>query len=305
MPLRPPRVVFVTGATGFIGRSVLDALASAHVAEIRCLVRTKHSAQREPVRTTFIRGDLDEPESYAASLVGADSVVHLAAAIGNASDAELERVNVIGTQKLVAAAKSAGVRQFIFMSSIAAKASDVSHYPYARTKLAAERLVASSGLGYAILRPTIVLGTGGGNWPMLRKLANLPAIPMFGGGRARVQPVDVADVARAVALTLEGRAGTEPISEIGGPETLTFAELILAIRRACGRSPAPLLYVPYGPARTALAVLERLSAGKLPVRAGQLTPFVADGVADSCTLLAALQPAMSPLRTLLERLAHA
>jgi NADH dehydrogenase len=214
-------------------------------------------------------------------------------------------VNVAGTHELVAAAKSAGVGQILFMSSIAAKTRDVTRYPYARTKLEGERCVAQAGMRYAIVRPTIVLGTNGGNFSVLRKLAVLPVIPAFGGGTARVQPVDVADVARAVELLLTGRAGSDSLIELGGPEILTFAELLLRIRGAAGRGRAPLLPVPYEPARAALAILATLSGGRFPVRPAQLTPFVADGVAADNALSARLTPTMEPLTKLLERLARA
>jgi NADH dehydrogenase len=305
MSLREPRVVFLTGATGFIGSAVLERLRASNLQEIACLVR--NAVSDEPggaargTRVTRVHGDLTDVASYASALARADTVVHLAAAVGAANDAELERVNVIATRQLVDAARAAGVGQILFMSSIAAKARDTARYPYARAKIEGERLVARSGLRHAILRPTIVLGEGGGNFPMLRKLANLPLVPAFGGGTARVQPIDVADVARAVEITLAGRA-TETLVELGGPEVLTFAELLARIRLASGRKRPAILRVPYEPARAGLALLGKLSGGKFPVRAAQLTPFVEDGVATHNSVLAELAPTMMPLDRLLGRL---
>jgi uncharacterized protein YbjT (DUF2867 family) len=219
------------------------------------------------------------------------------------AQAELERVNVVATRQLVDAARTAGVGQMLFMSSIAAKVRDPSRYPYARTKVEGERCVAQSGLRHAILRPTIVLGAGGGTFAALRKLAALPIIPLFAGGKARVQPIDVEDVARAVAMALSGGA-VESLLELGGPEVLTFAELLARIRLASGRKPAATLPIPYAPARVLLATLEKLTGGKFPVRAAQLTPFVDDGIATQNSVLAALAPTMAPLDTLLRRLAR-
>jgi NADH dehydrogenase len=308
MPLLESRVAFLTGTTGFVGRSVLERLRSSSLHELVCLVR--HAAPVSPPRhdgpmVTYVRGDLADPDSYASALARADTVVHLAAAVGGASDAELERVNVAGTRELVTAAKRAGVSQILFMSSIAAKTRDVMRYPYARTKLEGERCVAQAGLRHAILRPTIVLGEGGGNFSVLRKLASLPMVPAFGGGTARVQPVAVTDVARAVELLLTGRAVGDSLIELGGPEILTFAELLLRIRRAAGRRGGLLLPVPYEPARVVLAILATLSGGRFPVRPAQLTPFVSDGVAAASAVSAQLAPMMEPLMTVLERLARA
>lgn len=307
MSLAKPRVAFLTGSTGFIGRAVLDRLRASRLREVMCLVRRLPQETRTTgpgTVVTYVRGDLEDVSSYAASLGRADTVVHLAAAVGGASEAELERVNVDATRQLVQSAQTAGVAQMLFMSSIAAKVRDTGRYPYARTKLEGERCIAQSGLRHAILRPTIVLGENGGNFAMLRKLAFLPLIPAFGGGTARVQPVDVADVARAVELTLFGAAHGESLLEIGGPEVLTFADLLARIRRAGGREPTAVLPIPYETARAALRLLEKVSAGRFPVRAAQLTPFVADGVAAHNPVLAELAPKMAPLSDLLERLAR-
>jgi NADH dehydrogenase len=298
--------VFVTGATGFIGSVVLERLVATGIAEVTCLLRRPDATlPKAAERCTRVYGDIEDVAAYSAALGRSHAVVHLAAATGAASEAELHRVNVQGTRLLLDACKSAGVRRFIFMSSIAAAGRDLADYPYARSKLEGERAVRESGLDYTLLRPTIVLGERAPNWRRLRTLACLPLIPVFGGGTARVQPVDVVDVARAVELILTDNPAAERVVEIGGPEILTFADFLRRIRSACRRRSAALLPVPIGPVRALLRMAQRLFGPAFPVGPGQLAPFVNDGVAGPNSIHTRLLPDMAPLDEVLARLAHA
>jgi nucleoside-diphosphate-sugar epimerase len=305
MSARAARSVFVTGGTGFVGRAVLERLAASGTESIVCLARRPPSAPAGDNRIRYIQGDLDDPSSYSEALAGCDTVVHLAAATGSASESELVRVNVQGTERLLAACKAQQVRRFVYMSSIAAGYPELADYPYGRTKLEAERLVTASGLAYVILRPTIVLGAGSPIWQTLRKLACLPVVPLFGGGRARVQPVDVTDVARAVELLVGGYESDGAVIPIGGPEALSFAQFLQRIRTACGLRPAPQLPVPMWPVRTLIRIARAVLGERFPISAGQLSPFVQDGTAAPNELLRQLQPSMLPLDTLLSGLARA
>jgi uncharacterized protein YbjT (DUF2867 family) len=100
-----------------------------------------------------------------------------------------------------------------------------------------------------------------------------------------------------------GRYSSE-VLELGGPEILTFADLLRRIRKASGRGAAPLLRVPVVPLRGALRLGERLLGSRLPVSAGQLTPFLEDGVADPNDLATEFRTAQQPLDQLLTRLAN-
>ena len=149
--------LFLTGATGFIGRRLLPALDAERVGPVHCLVRG-------PVKLAagahLVTGDLLDPSSYAAALAECDTVVHLAALTGKASFKEHRRVNVKGTAALLEACREVGVKRFIHVSTIAVTYPDQDVYAYAQTKTEAEELVRVSRLDFAIVRPTIVLGPG-------------------------------------------------------------------------------------------------------------------------------------------------
>jgi nucleoside-diphosphate-sugar epimerase len=304
MPDAGARTIFLTGATGFIGGHLLDRLIRCGTNRITCLTRSSDVASKRTIRdrnVEWITGELSRPATYADALSRADVVIHLAAATGAASAEKLRDVNYAGTQALLAARKNADAGKIVYVSSIAVTGSDVAHYPYAQTKLAAEKAVQDSGLDCAIVRPTIVLGEGAPNWRMLQTLACLPVVPLFGGGRAQVQPVDVIDVARGLEWLANNQLESGSIVEIGGPEVLSFADFLARIREACGRSGFPHLSIPIAPVRLVLKMLTRLLGARSPVGPGQLAPFVNDGVATPNTVFELLRPDMLSLDTLLQR----
>lgn len=308
MPAATSRILFITGSTGFIGRSVLDRLLASGVHRIVCLVRSRETEARAVDGVggvELVYGDVCDSTTYSDALAGSDTVVHMAAATGKARESELRRVNVEGTRELVEACRRARVKRFVFMSSIAAAGDRIGDYPYARTKLEAEGIVREAGVQHTIVRPTIVLGERGGNWRMLRKLACLPVIPMLGGGAVRVQPVDVVDVARAVEVILDDRVALDPLIELGGPEVLTFADFLLRIRKACGLGSAALVRIPVGPVAALAKSARRVFGESFPVGPGQLAPFINDGAAASNAVYEQLRPGMATLDELLVRLAHA
>jgi len=232
-------------------------------------------------------------------------VFHLAAATGAASTQQLHEVNYAGTQALLAACKDAAAGKFVFMSSIAVTGNDIAHYPYAQSKLAAEKAVQDSGLDCVIVRPTIVLGEGAPNWRMLRKLSCLPVVPLFGGGNAQVQHVDVIDVARGLEWLIENRLESGSVVEVGGPEVLPFSAFLARIRAACGRGGFPSLSIPIAPVRITLKMLKGILGERSPFGPGQLAPFINDGVAEPNPVFDVLRPGMRPLDELLQRIAHA
>ena len=307
LPAPRPRSLFITGASGFIGRQVIDALGLFEFEQVTCLSRrpdllAAHLLARPGWRC--IGGELADPTAYATAVSDADTVVHLAAATGNASPAELERVNVQGTSALLEECERRRVPRILFMSSIATKYPDVRHYPYGQSKLSAEALVRGSRMDFTILRPTIVLGPTSPIWAKLRQLATLPVIPVFGDGTSRVQPVAVEDVARGVTMILDRLRFAGETIELGGPETLSFTEFLLRIRSACGRGPGKVIHLPVSQVQAILGALGSVFGKLLPVSAGQLVPFVNDGTAGPSDLLDHLRPDMLPLDALLQRLAR-
>jgi len=272
--------VFLTGATGFVGRALLRRAVAARIDEIDCLVRDPARLPTGP-GIRGIRGDLALLSTAALEALGAaDVVIHLAASTGKASEAEHLRVNAEGTRRFAEACREAGVERFIHVSTIAAAYPETRHYPYARSKQEAEAAVRASGLDFAIVRPTIVFGPGSPVGASLAGLASAPVLPLFGGGRAIMHPVHVDDVADALlALAAAGEFGGRTYG-VGGREALPFGDFLRRLRRELRGKEGPALPIPVRPLISLLAGLERLAGPALPVQAGQFYAFAYDGVAD-------------------------
>ncbi len=285
-----PESLFVTGGTGFLGRRLLSSLDTGRYRRIVCL--TRHPPAGAPPRVEFVAADLLETGAYASALKGCDTVLHMAAATGKSRRAEYFRVNLEGTRALIGECRRAGVRRMIYVSTIAAKFQDQSRYYYAQSKRQAEGVLAASGLEYAIVRPTIIFGEGAPVLTGLARLAAAPILPVFGNGRALVQPVSVNDLAACLAeIVNENVPGSRAI-EIGGPQVLSMEELLVKIRRRCGRPEGPVLHLPAKAIAAGLGLIENLLFPLLPFTAGQIASFMNDGVAASDPCLTKWQTRM-------------
>jgi NADH dehydrogenase len=289
------RQIFVTGASGFIGQSLIQRCAGSADYSVTVLTRRRlPEFASNAGQTRQVVGDLLEPESYQAALAGCDAVVHLAAATGRATPKEYQRVNVDGTRALLQASKAAGVRRFLHVSTIAAGYPNQRYYNYAKTKAEAEVLVRECGLDFAIVRPTLVLGEKSPIWSTLLKIAGLPVIPLPEGGRSvRVQPVHAEDVVRGIELLLASDRFEGEVLELGGPRPLPFREFLQLIQSALRGAPGRVIRVPLGPIRALLAAMEPAVRPLMPVTAGQLAVFANDSVASENWLLALLRPGMA------------
>jgi nucleoside-diphosphate-sugar epimerase len=284
----------VTGAGGFVGRAVVEELARRGHRVLALAHRAAVPPPAEPVH-----GDLLDPTTYQERLRGADAVLHLAAATGKALPADHHRVNAEGTRALAAACRAAGGRRLLFVSSVAAGFPATARYPYALAKALAESAVAASGVPYLIARPTIVVGPGSAVLAGLRKLAGLPVMPVFGSGAVKVQPVWVGDLAAVLVDCMEqGRFDGATIG-IGGPETPTIEEFMIAIRRSLGRGDGPLMHLPLALVLPPLAALETVAYRFLPVTVGQLASFRFDGTVPAHPLVDARRASMRSVQGML------
>jgi nucleoside-diphosphate-sugar epimerase len=243
----------------------------------------------------FVQGDLTGASTYASALTGCDAVVHLAAATGKARPKTYFQVNLEGTRTLLGECKRAGVRYFLYVSTIAARFTNQHRYYYAQSKRRAEEAVAGSGIPYTIVRPTMVLGKGSPVQEGLAKLANLPVVPVFGNGRALVQPVSVDDLADCLAAILEDAAFAGRTVEIGGPDILTIQELMMKIRG----SSAPVMHLPAGLIAACVGVVEKPLFPVLPFTAGQIASFVNDGTVAKDAQVARWQSGMQRIGQML------
>lgn len=269
--------LFVTGASGFVGRRLLARIPQGRYDRVFALSR---APQQNIPGVTWVQGDVTDPSSWSRHLLQGMHIVHLAAATGGASATEHRAVNAQGTEKLLRAAERARAGGVLMVSSIAARFTPDSRYPYATAKREAEAVVRGGSLPFIIARPTIVLGAGSPILGKLRALAGGPVVTVIGKGTARVQPIDVEDLAAVLWSLVDRGAFDGSMLEIGGPEVLTMEALLLRVRAALGKPPARVVRVPYAPMRGGLVVLESLLGRRSPASAGQLTSFVEDSVAE-------------------------
>lgn len=268
--------LFLTGGSGFVGRRVVSLLADRGVSDIRLLVR-------EPTRTPlpeprphgwrYVSGDLlGEEQPWTEALAGVDTVVHLAALTGKGSRRAHFATNLEATRRLVDAARAAGVRRFLHVSSVAAGYADRRHYHYGNAKAAAEAVVAGSGLETLVVRPTMVLGPGS---PVLANLVRMATLrrPLIFGRDHPVQPIHVDDLAATLVAALDLPVWRGQTVEVGGPEVVDLRRIIARIRQARGLPARSPLALPLEPTRTLLGLVEPLLLPLLPFTAGQLAGF--------------------------------
>lgn len=275
-------MLFTTGLTGLVGQALIEIAARDGI-PLKGLTRQGEAQRRASLRgqdagVEWVVGDLSDKTALVSALEGASAVLHMAAQTGAASDAEFQESNVTGTQRLLEAAREAGVTRFVFVSSIAVNFGNLASYPYARTKKEAEAAVAASGLDWLIVRPTLVLGPGAPNLEKLAGLASLPVVPQLGGGRVRLQPVDSRDLAGLLLAAVEKGPRLETL-EVGGPEVVTMKAFLAQIRATRGKGGAPSIPIPIFPVRLAAKVLGALLGDRAPVKAAQLSSFTEDAVA--------------------------
>src|SRR5262245_22988827 len=298
------RSLFITGASGFFGRHLIARLEARHYDHVFCLTRSASTAKQIPEEKNFhwLVGSLFDSDGYGRGLDSSDVVVHLAATTGKARREEYFTVNSAGTRYLLAQCKQRGVKHFLYVSSIAVKYGDKSHYYYAQSKQEGEEAVTQSGLNYTILRPTIVLGKDAPGWKSLSGLARLPLVPVLGDGSTRIQPIDVDDVVEAILAIIEEQDFCNATYDFGGPEIITIEEFLRKIYRFYHGGEPRIMHLPQKPLRWIVACAESVLPGLMPLNAGQLSVFVQDGSVAPNRLYEKQRPRMKDLDTVLRSL---
>ena len=227
--------VLVTGPTGFLGRRVVQKLID-HSYQVRCLVHSPGRERMFPQGSVDVYyGDINNADALASAMQGVDQVIHLVAVIRENCAATYDSINRQGTENVVAAAKAAGsVQQFVHISAVGAV--DNPEFPYLQSKWQGEHAVAGSGIPYTIIRPSIVFGPGDEFINSLAALVRLfPLVPVIAGGRNRLQPIWVDDLAQCIALSLSRHDLQGHTLELGGPEQLSYNQVTSVVAQAMGK----------------------------------------------------------------------
>jgi nucleoside-diphosphate-sugar epimerase len=237
--LRPHMRIAVTGATGFIGRYMVRGLAREGHA-VRALVRPGRESALEhpPERPCEVHvGDLIDAASLRGFLEGCDLLVHVASAHDHLGDAEMQKVNIRGTEHLLAEAKRSAPAHFqIWIVSSAVIGAPVYSY-YRDSKRVQEKLIRGSGIEWASFRPTLVYGVG--DWrhtaPLLRRCAKPGGtIWVPHDGLSKINPVHVEDVVEAVLRYFRFERGVDCVYELAGPAGISYNEFLDVTIAAAG-----------------------------------------------------------------------
>jgi uncharacterized protein YbjT (DUF2867 family) len=231
----------VTGATGYIGGRLVPRLLDAGF-DVRCVVRDPARLRDVPWRdrVDVVRGDLTVPADVAAALEGMDCAYYL---VHSLAAAGFEQTDRVAAKVFADAARDAATRRIIYLGGL--EPADQRMSAHLRSRREVGQVLAGSGVDTVVLRAAIILGSGSASFEMLRYLTErLPAMVTPRWVRNRVQPIAVRDVLRH--LVAAATAGREAAGwwDIGGPDVLTYGELMQRYARAAGLRPRVIVPVP-------------------------------------------------------------
>ena len=295
-----PKVAII-GANGFVGRQLVELLARRGRPALG-VVRSDEGA-----RVVLERGGIpfqvqDLQESSIRSLVpaleGCAGLVYTASV--SAAAGAPDRTDPSGLVNVLGACRAAGVPRFVFLSGLG-----IAHYgmnphctnPYFLAKMAGEVALFRSDLGVAVFRPSYIFGVGDEFLsPLIRRVARERAIEIPGRGDYRLQPISVADTARAILGAIDDRARTSPrVIDLVGPEVLSYRALVSRIASLMGR-PFEIRERPVEEAEA-----QARATGYFGLRAHDLACLLCDEISDPASVVSLIGGLLETVDVMLER----
>lgn len=296
--------VAIFGSSGFVGSYLIDHLLEAGHA-VSLLVRPGSEPNVTQAKACrLVAGDLASQESIDETVTGCDAVIYNVGILREFSRQGItfEELQYSAVVRVVDAAKSRGISRFLLMSANGVKPQGTA---YQETKYRAEEYLKRSGTGFTIFRPSVIFGDPRGRMEIATQLYRdmvrppVPAIGFFTGlypnkGQIMMSPVHVAAVAQAFRVALEDPSTIDRTYVLGGPETLSWTEMIRRVARATGRRKR-VLPMPIGVMKLAATLLDWLPV--FPVTRDQLTMLGEGNAAASAdleSLIGSAGPAFQP-----------
>lgn len=245
--------ILVTGGRGFIGSHIIGALLQPPDRHELHILSRSPEPTKAGTRVIVHAGDVNDPPSLAAACRGIEVVLHCVQFPNHPIEDPKRgwtylRVDGEGTRNMVAAAKDAGVRRFIYLSGLGTGPDRTE--AWFRAKWMAEAAIRNSGMEHVIFRPSLVYGPEDRSLNrFIDMIHRLPIVPMIGNGRQHVQPVYVEELATLVAKAVELPTATNQVFEVGGP-AYTMRGLFCELARLLGKRrtfvPIPKPFVKFG-----------------------------------------------------------
>ena len=274
-----PPLVTVFGGSGFVGRSIVRALAKRGY-RIRVAVRRPDLAGfLQPMgnvgQISLVQANLRYRASVDAAVAGATHVVNCVGILHEAGRNTFDAVQEFGARAVAEAARAAGAT-LTHISAIGADASSQSSY--ARTKGRAEAAVLAIKPDAVILRPSVVFGQDDSFFNKFGRMSQtMPFLPLIGGGKTRFQPVFVEDVAEAAVRAIDGKLTPGAVYELGGPAVMTFKECLETVLQVVDRH-KPLVPMPFGIASLIGSIASLVPFVQPPLTADQVTLLKSDNI---------------------------
>ena len=228
--------VLVTGATGFVGRRLVPTLVERGFA-VRAMTRhpDDYAGEGEPVG-----GDVHDADSLVEPLLGVDVAVYL---VHSLDSVDFERRDANAARAFGRVAAEAGVRQIIYLGGLGRDDDELS--PHLRSRRQVEGLLGQAGVPVTVLRAGIIVGAGGTSWELTRQLIkNLPAMIVPRWVATKTQPIGIEDVVNYLSGVVGEPAALGRVFEIGGPEVLSYLEMLHIAAEVANGSRRPIVKVP-------------------------------------------------------------
>ena len=239
--MRDMKKILITGATGFIGKALIRYLSETDY-QLRVLIHPSGKSPDLPkgIPLEAAVSGLSDLRGLRAALVGVDIVYHLASQEALGARGNLLEIDIQGTKNLVEVAQEANIDRIIFLSHLGADRA--SAYPIMTAKAIAEDHIRKSKLDYTILRSGIVFGPNDRfTMPLAQLIRSVPLIfPLPDQGDTLLQPLWVEDLANIMLWTLDNDDTRRELFEIGGPEQLSFRDIIIIMLDVMGKNRYPI-----------------------------------------------------------------
>ena len=228
--------VLVAGATGFVGQRLVPALLDAGH-EVRAMTRSpqKYSGPGEAVE-----GDVERPETLGPAMEGVDIAYYL---VHSLDQEDFEEAEARSARAFGQAAADAGVDQIVFLGGLGSETDELS--VHLRSRRAVEGHLGEGGVPVTVLRAAVIVGHGGISWEITRQLVkHLPAMVVPKWAQTRTQPIALDDVVRYLVGVAGVEAAIGQVFEIGGPDQLTYVEMLQQAAESGDRRVPPIIEVP-------------------------------------------------------------